>query len=104
MAEVIAEWWVKLSANIGPIVILGLLGQAVFMTRFLVQWIASERAGKSIMPTAFWWLPICGSAMVFVYAIIIAEPVFIIGQSLGFIIYTRNLVLIRRDKKDQAHD
>lgn len=96
MIEILNAWWSKLAANLTPLIVLGLIGQTVFMARFLVQWIASERAGESVIPRAFWWLSLAGAGLLFAYAIAIADPVFILGQSLGFVIYTRNLVLIRR--------
>ncbi len=104
MPDSINSWWNALSANLTPIVIIGLLGQAIFMSRFLVQWIVSEKAGKSIMPTAFWWLSLGGSLLLFTYAIIKADPVFIIGQSFGFIVYSRNLILIKRDQPTTRDD
>lgn len=76
----------------------GLLGQAFFSGRFIVQWIVSERRRASILPTAFWWLSIGGSACLLSYAIWRRDPVFILGQSAGLIVYGRNLVLRRREK------
>jgi lipid-A-disaccharide synthase-like uncharacterized protein len=76
---------------------LGLVGQAVFSGRFLVQWLASERAGRSIVPRQFWHLSMAGSAILLAYSIYKRDPVFILGQSAGFVIYARNLRLIRRD-------
>jgi lipid-A-disaccharide synthase-like uncharacterized protein len=75
---------------------LGFLGQLLFSARFLVQWLASERAGRSVVPQAFWWLSILGGATLFVYAVIRKDPVFIVGQGAGLAIYLRNIVLIRR--------
>ncbi len=80
-----------------PWVIVGFLGQAVFSARFLVQWFQSERAGKSIMPLAFWWLSLAGSALLLTYSLHKRDLVFILGQSAGFIVYTRNLVLLRKE-------
>lgn len=77
----------------------GLLAQAMFMMRFVVQWIASERVGKSIVPIAFWFFSIAGGIMLFVYGLIRREPVLILGQGLGLIIYFRNLLLIFREKR-----
>jgi lipid-A-disaccharide synthase-like uncharacterized protein len=74
---------------------IGLVGQAAFAGRFLVQWIASERAKESVVPAAFWILSILGSLILLAYAIHRADPVFILGQSFGFLIYSRNLMLIR---------
>lgn len=81
-------------------ILVGLAGQSLFMGRFLVQWIASERAHRSVIPVAFWWFSIGGAAVLLAYAIYRADPVFIIGQSLGFFIYTRNLVLIRSERRE----
>jgi lipid-A-disaccharide synthase-like uncharacterized protein len=78
---------------------IGLFGQAMFFMRFLVQWLASERQGKSVIPLAFWYFSIGGAAILLVYAIYRLDPVFIIGQAGGFFIYARNLYLIRREKR-----
>ncbi|HXQ66340.1 MAG TPA: lipid-A-disaccharide synthase N-terminal domain-containing protein [Alphaproteobacteria bacterium] len=80
----------------------GLFGQAMFFMRFLVQWLASERQGKSVIPLAFWYFSIGGAAILLVYAIYRLDPVFIIGQAGGFFIYARNLYLIRREKRGAA--
>ncbi len=79
--------------------IIGFLGQVMFSARFLVQWLASEKAGKSIVPFAFWIFSIIGSALLLSYAIYRKDPVFILGQSTGFLIYTRNIQLIFKEKK-----
>jgi lipid-A-disaccharide synthase-like uncharacterized protein len=76
----------------------GLGGQLMFMLRFVVQWIVSERARRSVIPVAFWWLSIAGAAILLAYAVHIRDPVFILGQSLGFIVYARNLWLIRGER------
>jgi lipid-A-disaccharide synthase-like uncharacterized protein len=81
---------------------LGFFAQLMFSARFLVQWLASERAGKSIVPLLFWYLSIAGSVLLLAYSIHRKDPVFILGQSLGIFIYTRNLYLIRREKKMAA--
>ncbi|MFO7856634.1 MAG: lipid-A-disaccharide synthase N-terminal domain-containing protein [Paracoccaceae bacterium] len=83
-------------------VLVGLGGQLLFMGRFLVQWIASERARRSVVPTAFWWLSIGGAAVLLAYAIWRRDPVFILGQSLGFAIYARNLWLIRAERRGSS--
>jgi lipid-A-disaccharide synthase-like uncharacterized protein len=75
---------------------IGLLGQLLFTSRFLVQWIASERRRQSIVPTAFWWLSLGGAALLLAYALYRRDPVFILGQAFGFVVYTRNLILIGR--------
>ena len=78
---------------------LGLTGQLLFSTRFLIQWVVSERRKASVVPTAFWWFSIGGSLCLLAYAIYRADPVFILGQSAGLIVYFRNLVLLGRQKK-----
>lgn len=80
-------------------VLVGLGGQIVFSARFLLQWAASERAGRSVVPVAFWWLSIAGAAVLLSYAIHRGDPVFILGQSMGFAIYARNLWLIHAEKR-----
>lgn len=77
-----------------PLVLFGLLGQTVFMLRFVVQWWASEIRGRSYVPLGFWYLSIGGGLMLLVYGIFDQDPVIILGQSLGLGIYARNLVLI----------
>jgi len=79
--------------------VLGFVAQALFSARFMVQWIASERAGKSVMPVVFWYLSISGSVLLLAYAIYRRDPVFILGQSAGLIVYFRNLYLIGREKR-----
>lgn len=79
--------------------IVGLLGQLLFSMRFLVQWVASEKHKKSIIPISFWYFSIGGSFLLLAYAIKRQDPVFILGQSMGFVIYIRNLVLIDREKR-----
>ena len=81
---------------------LGFLGQAAFSGRFLVQWVASERAGRSLVPTAFWYLSLLGSALLLAYAIHQRDPVFILGQSAGILIYFRNLRLVHRAELSHA--
>jgi lipid-A-disaccharide synthase-like uncharacterized protein len=72
----------------------GFAGQLVFTSRFLVQWIASERSGRSVVPAAFWWLSLGGAVLLLAYAIWRRDPVFILGQAFGFVVYARNLVLL----------
>jgi len=79
--------------------VLGFVAQGLFSARFMVQWIASERAGKSVMPVIFWYLSISGSVLLLAYAIYRQDPVFILGQSAGLIVYFRNLYLIGREKR-----
>lgn len=80
------DWWVAL----------GFIAQAMFTMRFLVQWIASERAGRSVVPLAFWIFSIAGGVLLLVYALYRRDPVFILGQALGVFIYLRNLQFVLR--------
>ena len=79
-------------------VILGFVAQFFFMMRFVVQWIASERAKASVVPVAFWFFSLFGGFLLLVYAVQREDPVFIIGQALGLLIYVRNLMLISKSK------
>jgi len=85
-------WWV----------VFGLGGQLMFSGRFIVQWIASEKAGRSVIPLAFWYFSIAGGVILFMYALYRRDPVFILGQSLGLFIYSRNLWLIYRERRSDT--
>jgi lipid-A-disaccharide synthase-like uncharacterized protein len=80
----------------------GLVAQLLFAARFLVQWIASERAGKSVVPMAFWFFSIGGGLMTLIYGIVKREPVIILGQLLANIIYIRNVMLIWKNRGSQS--
>ena len=86
------DWWVAL----------GFVAQALFSMRFLVQWIASERAGRSVVPTAFWIFSIGGGVLLFAYSLYRKDPVFIAGQGLGLFIYVRNLYFVMRERGQAA--
>jgi lipid-A-disaccharide synthase-like uncharacterized protein len=75
----------------------GLFGQAMFFSRFLVQWMVSERAKKSVFPMAFWYLSLSGGTILFIYAYQRNDPVIMLGQAVGLIVYTRNVILRRRE-------
>ena len=77
----------------------GFFAQTLFFLRFMVQWIVSEVKQESIIPVSFWYLSIVGSIGLLVYAIHIKDPVFIVGNSIGFMVYIRNLTLIYKKKK-----
>lgn len=83
------SWWVAL----------GFVAQAMFFMRFAVQWVASERVGRSVVPTSFWIFSIIGGALLFIYALQRRDPVFIAGQGLGLLIYARNLQFIWRGRR-----
>jgi lipid-A-disaccharide synthase-like uncharacterized protein len=76
--------------------VVGFTGQALFGARFFVQWIASERAKRSVVPLAFWYFSLVGSLTLLSYAIYKRDPVFILGQATGIFIYMRNLYFIRQ--------
>jgi len=78
--------------------IIGFLGQALFSMRFLVQWWASERRRRSVIPLAFWFFSVAGGITLLSYAIYRQDPVFIVGQAGGLIIYMRNLYFIYRER------
>lgn len=83
--------------------IIGFLGQALFSGRFLVQWLASERQKKSVIPVMFWYFSILGGSTLLIYSIHKQDPVFIAGQAGGLLIYARNLYfVIKHAKKEQA--
>jgi len=86
------NWWV----------LLGYAGQALFTMRFVVQWIATERARKSVIPVAFWFFSIGGGLLLFFYALYIRDPVFILGQGLGLFVYVRNLYFVHRERLAKA--
>jgi len=78
-----------------PMAFVGIAGQLLFTSRFLVQWIASERKRDSVVPVAFWYLSILGGALTAVYAAWRRDPIFLVAQLSGLLVYARNLMLIR---------
>jgi len=86
------DWWAYV----------GIIAQALFTGRFLVQWIASEKAGRSVVPFSFWILSISGGTLLLIYALYRRDPVFILGQGLGVVIYVRNLVLVLRERREKS--
>jgi lipid-A-disaccharide synthase-like uncharacterized protein len=93
------DWWSGISTTELVWLTIGMVAQLMFTLRFVVQWIASEKARRSVVPEAFWYLSVLGGAMLLVYAIYRVDPVFIIGQASGLFIYGRNLFFIWRDKR-----
>ena len=85
-------------------IIIGFIGQTLFFSRFLIQWIVSEIKGKSVIPIAFWYLSVFGGIILLSYAIVRKDPVFIVGQSCGVLVYVRNLYLIYRKKEIQSNN
>ena len=83
------DWWAWV----------GIIAQALFTMRFVVQWLASEKAGRSVIPMAFWIYSITGGTLLFIYALYRRDPVFILGQGMGLGIYLRNIALVLREKR-----
>ncbi|MBV8564160.1 MAG: lipid-A-disaccharide synthase N-terminal domain-containing protein [Methylobacteriaceae bacterium] len=83
------DWWAWV----------GVLAQLLFTTRFVVQWIASERAGRSVVPLAFWLFSIGGGILLLIYALFRRDPVFILGQAFGVWVYARNLDFVLRERR-----
>jgi len=83
-------------------VLLGFVAQAFFTARFVVQWIASERAGRSVVPLAFWLLSIGGGVLLLAYALYRRDPVFIAGQAFGVFVYLRNLYFVTHERRGPA--
>jgi lipid-A-disaccharide synthase-like uncharacterized protein len=86
-------------ARLDGIVVFGIVAQFLFAARFIIQWIASERAGRSIVPLAFWFFSLGGGILTLIYGLIRREPVIILGQVLSLLIYVRNLMLIAREHR-----
>lgn len=82
--------------NLDFMMLIGLLGQGLFSMRFIVQWITSEKAGKSVVPFSFWLFSLGGSIFLLIYAIYRKDPVFILGQAPNLLIYSRNIWLIKK--------
>jgi lipid-A-disaccharide synthase-like uncharacterized protein len=83
------DWWA----------VLGFAAQGLFTMRFLVQWLASERVGRSVIPVAFWWFSIGGGLLLLIYALYRKDAVFIAGQAFGILVYVRNLYFVLRERK-----
>lgn len=87
------DWWV----------LLGVVAQALFTMRFVVQWVASERVKRSVVPMTFWWFSIGGGTLLLIYALYRRDPVFIIGQGFGLFVYLRNLQFVLRARARGEH-
>jgi lipid-A-disaccharide synthase-like uncharacterized protein len=90
-----------LSGNEPIWLLIGLIGQMLFFMRFFVQWIASERRGESVIPTAFWYFSLSGGLVLLAYALWRQDPIFIMGQATGLVIYGRNLYFVTKAKRDE---
>jgi lipid-A-disaccharide synthase-like uncharacterized protein len=81
------------------LVIFGLLGQVVFFSRWIIQWLVSEARGESHVPELFWWCSVIGALMLFLYFLIDRDPVGMLGQCVGWAVYSRNLYFIHRSRR-----
>ena len=82
------------------LLIIGFIGQGFFASRFLIQWVYSEKKGESSIPVIFWYISIIGGVALLTYAILRKDPVIITGQAFGILVYTRNLILLSRKKNN----
>ena len=82
--------------------VVGFVGQAIFMARFLVQLAASEKQRNSVVPVSFWWISLIGGGVLFAYAAHNRDPVILVGQSMGIFVYTRNLMLVSEARRTAA--
>jgi lipid-A-disaccharide synthase-like uncharacterized protein len=101
LSRLLSDVWAVLW-GMSPWVKIGFLGQAAFTARFLVQWVASEKKKDSVVPVAFWWLSIVGGVILLAYAIHRRDPVIIVGQAMGLLVYVRNLMLVERARRRAA--
>ena len=85
-------------------VVFGFLGQAIFAARFIIQWIVSEKKKESIVPLSFWYFSIAGGVVLLIYAVYKKDPVFMLGQASGLVVYARNLMLIMKKKNPTPGD
>jgi lipid-A-disaccharide synthase-like uncharacterized protein len=93
-------WFIAWFSSITLMKVVGLVGQMIFGSRFLVQWLASERLKRSVIPVAFWYISVVGCLLTLVYAIHIKEPVFVLAQVGGLLIYSRNLYFVYRSRRE----
>ncbi|NJM34351.1 MAG: lipid A biosynthesis [Rhodomicrobium sp.] len=98
----LALWWANISTTELIWLAVGFGAQAMFSMRFIIQWIASEKARRSVVPETFWYFSFAGGLMLFIYAIYRMDPVFILGQGSGLFIYARNIYFIIRSKRETA--
>jgi lipid-A-disaccharide synthase-like uncharacterized protein len=101
MIAKLAAWWAGISTTELVWISVGVLAQLMFSMRFIIQWIASERAKRSIVPEAFWYFSLAGGILLFAYAIYRTDPVFMLGQGMGLLIYARNLQMIWGAKRPE---
>jgi lipid-A-disaccharide synthase-like uncharacterized protein len=102
LVGLLGHWWTSTPASEKAWLAVGLIAQLMFSMRFIVQWIASERARRSIVPETFWYFSLFGGAMLLAYAVYRMDPVFMLGQAMGLVIYSRNIYFIRTHHKSLA--
>ena len=102
MLAELAKWWAGIPTVELIWLSIGFLAQLMFSMRFIVQWIASERAKRSIVPEMFWYFSFAGGVMLFAYAIYRLDPVFMLGQGTGLLIYARNIYFIWQQRGRQG--
>ncbi len=90
--------------NLDFFAVIGFIGQGLFSMRFIIQWIASERAGRSVIPFSFWIFSLGGSFLLLTYAIYRKDPVFILGQAPNVLIYSRNIYLLKKGRATEEGD
>jgi len=95
----LTQWWANTPASELVWIGVGLFAQTMFSMRFLIQWIATERARASIVPETFWYFSFAGGLLLLSYAIYRLDPVFILGQATGIVIYSRNIYFIWLGKR-----
>jgi lipid-A-disaccharide synthase-like uncharacterized protein len=95
----ITQWWARTSSMELAWIVIGLMAQLSFSLRFVVQWLASEKARQSVVPEAFWYFSLVGGLMLLAYAVYRMDPVFILGQATALAIYSRNIYFIRHSKR-----
>ncbi len=100
--DTLAEWFHLEQGWRKWLIAFGFVGQAVFFGRWIVQWIASERRGESHVPELFWWCSLIGAMMLFTYFALDRDPVGMLGQAVGWTVYTRNLYLIKAKHRRPA--
>jgi lipid-A-disaccharide synthase-like uncharacterized protein len=98
----LSTWWANTTATELVWLTIGFAAQAMFSMRFIIQWLASEKARRSVVPETFWYFSFVGGFMLFVYAIYRLDPVFILGQGSGLFIYARNIQFIIMARREHA--
>jgi lipid-A-disaccharide synthase-like uncharacterized protein len=96
-------WWDEVLRNArNPWFLVGILGQGIFAARFLFQWIASERKGRVVIPGIFWWCSLVGASITFAYGVHRRDPLILVAQAFGLVVYVRNLALHLRAGRGEA--